>query len=321
MKINPIIIISRTDNIGDVVLTLPLAIYLKQQWPQSRIIFLARDYVAAVVIACPAVDQFMSWEQLKRSPHKQAVLALRGEKADIILHVAPNKIIAQLAKLADIPIRIGTNRRWYHWLTCNKLVNFTRKNSPLHEAQLNFKLLKPLKLKTDFLLDEIAQLQNITCATDVNEKIKKILDKKRFNLVIHALTNGNTHEWSMEHFVRLVQLLPQEKFNIIITGTAKEKTKLKPLLHAELHVQDAVGEFTLDEFINLLSQVNGIVVGSTGPLHIAAALGIHCLGLYPAEPGKSPKRWAPIGKQAQYLVAEDIQTITPEQVAAIVQTW
>jgi heptosyltransferase-3 len=311
MKINPIIIISRTDNIGDVVLTLPLASYLKQQWPQSRIIFLARDYASAAVKSCPAIDQFLSSDNLSALP-----------KADIILHVAPNKEIAQLAKQAGIPLRIGTNRRWYHWLTCNQLVNFTRKKSPLHESQLNFKLLKPLKLKTDFSLTEISALQNISRSTTISAKVENLLDQNRFNLVIHALTNGNTKEWPMDNFARLIQLLPLDKFNIIITGTAKEKPKLKLLLQNELHVQDAVGKLTLEEFINLLSQAQGIVVGSTGPLHVAAALGIHALGLYPAEKGKSPDRWGPIGKQARYLVANECMSeITPEHVAAIVLNW
>ena len=311
MKTNPTIIISRTDNLGDVVLTLPLAIYLKQRWPQSHIIFLARDYASAVVKACPAVDQFLSADNLLILP-----------KADIILHVAPNKKMAQLAKQAGIPIRIGTNRRWYHWLTCNRLVNVTRKNSLLHEAQLNFKLLKPLRLKTNFSLADIAALQPIQHSTKPSAKIRKFLDKNRFNLVIHALTNGNTKEWPMENFARLIQLLPLDKFNIIITGTAAEKLRLKLLLQTELHVQDTVGKLDLVEFVDLLSHVNGIVVGSTGPLHIAAALGIHCLGLYPAEKGKSPDRWGPIGQQAHYLVAAgSMSDITPEQVAAIVQTW
>lgn len=321
MKNNPTIIISRTDNIGDVVLTLPLATYLKQQWPQAKIIFLARDYVAAVVAACPAIDQFLSWDHLKKLSQKEAMLMLRILEADMIIHVAPNRKIAQLAKLADIPIRIGSNRRWYHWLNCNKLVNFSRKNSDLHEAQLNFKLLKPLKLPTTISLATIEKSQELTRAVQIMPNVSALLDTERFNLIIHPLTNGNTKEWPLENFTALTQQLPLEKFNIIITGTQGERSKLKELLSSVLHVQDAVGKLDLYEFINLLSHVDGIVVGSTGPLHVAASLGIHALGLFPAEKGKSPERWGPIGKHAEYLVAENMSDITPEQVASIVQTW
>ena len=47
MKFTPKhILICRTDNIGDVVLPLPLAGYLKQRFPDARIGFLCRAYAA-----------------------------------------------------------------------------------------------------------------------------------------------------------------------------------------------------------------------------------------------------------------------------------
>ena len=59
------IIISRTDNIGDVVLTLPLAALLKQYYPQCKVSFLARNYVKDLVLSCPAVDAFINWNEIK----------------------------------------------------------------------------------------------------------------------------------------------------------------------------------------------------------------------------------------------------------------
>jgi heptosyltransferase III len=323
MKTNPTIIISRTDNIGDVVLTLPLVSYLKQQWPKAKIIFLAREYVQAAVNQCAAVEQFLCWDDLDRLPTQDAITNLKNLHADIILHVAPQKKIAQLAKHAGIKIRIGTNRRWYHWFNCNRLVNFTRKNSSLHEAQLNFKLLKPLQLRTTFSLAEIQNLQVAARAMTSPSVISQFLDPNRFNLVIHALTNGNTQEWPPEYFAHLIQLLSRDKFNIIVTGTIKEKPKLQLLLQPELQVTDAVGKLNLAEFINLLSLVQGIVVGSTGPLHLAAALGIHALGLFPTEKGKSPERWGPIGPKAEYIMAttSSMRSITPETVAQRIYAW
>ena len=61
------IIISRTDAIGDVVLTLPLAVYLKQQKPGCEIIFLGRNYTKPIVELCPAVDIFISWDDISNN--------------------------------------------------------------------------------------------------------------------------------------------------------------------------------------------------------------------------------------------------------------
>jgi heptosyltransferase-3 len=56
---NPVIIISRTDSIGDVVLTLPMAGIIKQFLPQSNIIFLGRNYTKDVIALSEHVDEFV----------------------------------------------------------------------------------------------------------------------------------------------------------------------------------------------------------------------------------------------------------------------
>jgi ADP-heptose:LPS heptosyltransferase len=79
-----------------------------------------------------------------------------------------------------------------------------------------------------------------------------------------------------------------------------------------------------------------LVAGSTGPLHLAAALGRHALGLYPPIRPMHPGRWGPLGAHAGFMVfdkpnCEDCRTqpaactciraIEPRAVAARVLTW
>ena len=42
------ILISRTDKLGDLVLTLPLAAFLKKNFPQINISYLVRDYALPI---------------------------------------------------------------------------------------------------------------------------------------------------------------------------------------------------------------------------------------------------------------------------------
>lgn len=331
MTIPQHIIISRTDNIGDVVLTLPMAAIIKQRWPSCKVSFLARDYVADVINACPDVDAFISWDELQNLDHTQAISQLND--ADTIIHVYPQKAIAKLAKAAGIKQRIGTSRRLHHWLNCNKRVKFSRKDSSLHEAQLNLALLAPLGLPTMLSLPELTELTRLNKSPDVAPAVKPFLDADKFNCVLHALTNGNTKEWPLANFSALIDLLG-DKINIIITGTAKEASTLAPLLSKHPHVKNAVGQLTLTEFINLLSHANGVVVNSTGPLHIAAALGTQVLGLFPPEKGKDVGRWGPLGQHASAIEAmlcpacentrgncTCMENITPQQVEAHIETW
>ena len=160
------IIISRTDNLGDVILTLPMAGILKQELPGCYIIFLGKKYTEPIIDACEFVDEFADWNELSSIQHPaSSIIAFKALKADIILHVFPNKEIQKAAKKAKIPLRIGTSHRWYSWLYCNKLVHYSRKNSDLHESQLNLKLLEPLGIRRNFSLQEISTFFLIPIST------------------------------------------------------------------------------------------------------------------------------------------------------------
>ena len=60
------ILISRTDSIGDVVLTLPLCVWLKKQFPNVYIIFLGRTYTEPVISCLPEVDEIVDWTTIEK---------------------------------------------------------------------------------------------------------------------------------------------------------------------------------------------------------------------------------------------------------------
>ena len=64
------ILISRTDSIGDVVLTLPLAGYLKQNYPGVKLGFLGRNYTQPIVKLATGVDEFFSWDEVANADSK-----------------------------------------------------------------------------------------------------------------------------------------------------------------------------------------------------------------------------------------------------------
>ncbi|MDQ3395124.1 MAG: glycosyl transferase family 9, partial [Bacteroidota bacterium] len=107
------IIISRTDKIGDVILTLPLAGALKKEFPQVKISFLGNSYTKAVILNAAHVDSFYDWDEIKND----AVAKMKKIGADAIVHVFPKRPIASAAKKAGIKIRIGTSHRVFHWWT------------------------------------------------------------------------------------------------------------------------------------------------------------------------------------------------------------
>ena len=99
MKTPERIIISRTDSIGDVVLTLPLAGLLKSKFPQLHILFLAKNYTRDVVELSAAVDEFVSWDEISQLPSEaEKVEKFKNLQADTIIHVFPGKKLRHLQK-------------------------------------------------------------------------------------------------------------------------------------------------------------------------------------------------------------------------------
>lgn len=300
MKIPTNIIISRTDSIGDVVLSLPLAVILKQHFPDMVIGFMGTKYTRAIVETCSAIDVFIDIEDFLTKE-----ITLAGEKPQCILHVKPRSNLARRAKELKISSRIGTTNRLFHWLTCNNLVRLSRKKSPLHEAQLNLKLLKPFGIKVDYSLQEIADLGAMPNIPNLPKQFADLLEPNKFKLILHPKSRGSAREWDLAYYEALVDSLDTNKFQIFISGTATEKQELQPLLDAIGNkVTDVSGLMNLSEFIALIEACDGLIACSTGPLHIAATLQRHALGIYPPMQPLHPARWQPIGKNAQIFVLD-----------------
>lgn len=322
------IIISRVDSLGDVVLTLPMGGVLKQILPDCRIIFLGSHYTEPLIRASKYIDKFVAWDAIKGLSPAQQVEAFRSLNADMIIHVFPRSGIARLATKAKIPVRLGTSRRFYHWIHCNHRVRLARRGSDVHESQLNLKLLTPLGAKETYDLSEVHQYYGLENIKPLAAEAAKLLSKRRFNLVLHPKSKGSAREWGLENFSGLIRMLPKEKYKLFITGTGEDGKLMQEFL--SVHQQDVIdmtGKIDLEGLMGFLNGVNGIVAASTGPLHIASALGKYALGLYAPMRPIHPGRWAPVGVNAHFLVKDKvcddckndlechcIKSITPEEV-------
>lgn len=350
------ILISRTDSIGDVILTLPLAGLLRMRFPDARISFLGMPYTREIIESCRHIDSFVDWQTIKEQPEADSLRQFKELKADIILHVFPRKEIARLALKAGIPKRLGTTGRLYNWLYCNMLVPISRRNSDLHEAILNLKLTEKIHgftvlekvvgnkpdLKTSRFSDKLAiqkshkkrSINDLPKSKDPFDKIsidsipalfgfsakpskditfEGLIRPEDLNVILHPRSKGSAREWGLSNYAQLARQLSSEnnnakeqKVRIFITGTRAEGDMLRKEGFFDMagDVMDVTGKFSLAEFIQFIHCSDALIAGSTGPLHIAAALGKIALGLFPPIKPMHPGRWAPLGERAGFIVAD-----------------
>lgn len=301
---NKTLLISRTDSIGDVVLTIPLCLWIKKQFPTCKLIFLGNSYTQPVLGCFPAIDKVLRWKEIENQPITERERIVRAEKIDVALHVFPKKEIARLLKKAKIPTRIGTSHRLFHLTTCNLRLNFTRKKSEFHESQLNFELVKP------FGLNELPALNEISSWMESSFSTEKLLVLNNFEnwqnaIILHPKSQGSALEWPIEKYIELAQKLLDKGEKVVFSGTENEGKLFRHLIPQHEHCFDATGKMTLDEFIAFIAKSKALVACSTGPLHIAGIAGIQALGLFSSRRPIHPGRWKPLGSKAQALVFDE----------------
>ncbi|WP_448702186.1 glycosyltransferase family 9 protein [Mucilaginibacter sp. AW1-3] len=319
-------LINRIDNIGDVILTLPVCIYLKLLYPDIKITILARSYTRPIIDACPAIDYFVDYEELERLPEKDQIANIRERHIDVFLQTFNKTSIVKLAKQAGIPIRIGNTSKNSHFIYCNKLIRLSRGNSHLHEAQQMFLFLQPLGLTHIPSIGTLAGYYKdfYKPQTVLTSELLANLRSDKFNLIVHTMSNGHGREWEMDKYAQLINRLPQDKYNVIITGSAKEAEVLnKWVKQLPAGVINLSGKMTLDELMSFIHKADGLLASGTGPLHMAAVSGIHTLGLFPVSKSINALRWAPLGKKAEHIESDgdDLSSISVDMVLNAISSW
>ncbi len=290
------LLIVRTDRIGDVVLSLPLASIIKKHLPECKITFLVRNYTRALVENHPYIDEVIILEEKgKKITVRQNVANIAFYNFDSAVIVYPTFVTSLIIYLSKIKNRIGTGYRWYSFLFNQKIYEH-RKYAERHELEYNVNLL------SKFGIDESVNYANIEfdLAPDQSseQKIEAILRRSEINteepiIIIHPGSSGSSVDLPQQKFRSLVEKISQDLTeNIILTGSDREKylcenLKLRP------GILNLAGKLDLPGMIALIKKCSIFIANSTGPIHIAAALGKYTIGFYPRIAACSADRWGP----------------------------
>lgn len=288
------ILIVRTDRIGDVVLSLPLAAIIKKHFPECKVSFLLREYTKPLAVNNPNIDEIITIKEVEGKPSVRENVKLLKNRFDVCIVAYPTYPIALILFLSNIRTRIGTGYRWYSFLF-NKKNYEHRKYGKYHELEYNVHLLQQLGI--DEKVTEENVLYGITSSIENEERVKKDLNELGINfskqiVIVHPGSGGSAVDLPISKMKEIIKNLSDKEVEILITGTTAEK-ELCQLLVVNKSVINLAGKYNLSELIALINQCNVMIANSTGPIHIAAALGKNVIGFYPKFTAASAKRWGP----------------------------
>lgn len=301
------IIVSRTDKIGDLILSIPSFFMIKKMYPHAELVVLVRKYNYEIVKNLPYVDRILKIDDFTQGELLEKISYF---KADMFIALYNDKFVSQLAKASKAPIKIGPLSKLCSFFTFNKGVWQKRSKSIKNEAEYNLDLIKKADIKR---YDEVFEINTRLYIGEENKKAAdtffstyNIVDR---TLVVNPFIGGSAKNIKDEEYASLIRRFRDDnpdKTVIIVCHISEEErgNKLVEDIGREKVYLYANGGDLLN--IAAIIQRGSVYLGaSTGPTHIAGALQKRVVGIYPAKATQSTTRWGIFGNdKVKYLVPD-----------------
>ena len=296
MNSNSRILIVRPDRIGDVVLSTPLPREIKKAYSQSYIAVLLRKYTEAVYLNNPNIDEIIIYDE-SESP-VSLIGRIRNYQFDYSLTLIPTEKLNWVLFFAGIRTRIGVGHKFYQFLSNVKSV-YRNKYVPLrHEADYCLDELRKLGIETHDLDSEIhlGRKEQI----EATEMKNKLCPNGEMLIGINSTSGNSAPNMPLTEYVDLANKLNKiAKVKIAVTDLSVPR-ELKNLDNVIFSNEGN----TLRQSIINFSTLDLLISSSTGPMHIAAGLGVPTLSLFCPLPACSPELWSPTGNNAEIILPE-----------------
>lgn len=301
------IIISRTDKIGDLVLSIPSFFMLRKMFPDSEINILVRKYNYEIVKNLPYIDRVIKMEDYTQ---KELLEKIEYFKADMFIALYNDEFILKLAKASKAKYRIGPYSKMFSFFTFNRGVFQKRSWSKKNEAEYNLDLVKKIDSK---LFNQRYELNSEICLKESNREIaKKFIEEEGIKgklLVVNPFMGGSAKNISDEQYASLLKKLIFRETNLSVILTVHISDEERALELSKMIGSKKVHIFANGgELLNTAAIIERATVyfgGSTGPTHIAGSLKRPIVAIYPAKKTQSPTRWGVFNwKDVSYLVVD-----------------
>lgn len=309
--------ILKLSSLGDVVHALPVASALRRHLPGAHLAWVVEAREAALLIEHPDLDQVISvdtraWRRRLRTPAgawevrrelAQLIRRLRSSRFDVALDLQGLLKTGLLAISTGAPRRIGFARSHLKEPLSAFFTNCRVAPPPaaVHVVEQYLALLEPLGVS------ERRPIFHLPLRPDAAHRIDAFLAEQgvtpRDRLVALNLGAGRpAKRWPVAHWKRLAEGLTSEGFRLLLLWGPGEKEFALSAARELEPVPLLVPPTTLYELAALLRRTALVVASDTGPLHLAAALGTPCIGLYGPT---SSERNGPYGSRCRALRSPD----------------
>jgi lipopolysaccharide heptosyltransferase II len=283
----------RLDAIGDVLMTTPALRALSEACPGRRLTLLTSPAGAAAAALVPELDESIAYEApwVKASTERGAeadqrmIERLRRGRYDaaVIFTVYSQSPLpaALLCHLAGVPLRLAHCRENPYQLLTDRVAESEPEGEVRHEVRRQLDLVAAIGAKAS---DERLSLAVPAAA---RERVRGILaaeglEGERSWVLVHPGATAPSRRYPPESYAAAAGCLVRDHgCRVVFSGDASEAPIVESIRHAMGAPSSSLaGRLDLPGLVALVAEAPLLVVGNTGPVHVAAATGTPVVDLY-----------------------------------------
>lgn len=290
------LLIVRNDRLGDVILTVPAVVALRGAYPDAWVGLMVHPSVAPLAARVAGVDEVVP-DPGDLAGAERRIAAFRP---DLVVCVSRGARIPWAARKAGVPYRIGSGYRLYSGLF-DRRVEERRRGAGLHEVELSLSFAHragapqgeaafPIRVPHD----AVESTRNWLALHGIDGPF----------VVLHPGTGGSCPSWPVGHHIQMATLLEGQGRRVVFSIGPGEHHVAAALDDEHPRIRRLPRfEGGLLALAALTSVATVVVASSTGPVHLAAALGTPTLAFHAPWATCGAARWGPYAANGWALVA------------------
>jgi heptosyltransferase-2 len=278
VEIGKKILIIQTAFIGDVILTTPLIVALKDEFPGAKIDFLTTPKSKDLLDANPKINNLIIFDKRGKDQGLKGLIRV-GQ----ILHenhydlcITPHRSLrsAFLAWKTKAKIRVGFNTSAWK-KAFSHIVTYKPDH---HEIERNLSLLSAIGIERQKSLPVLHYNQEDKRIVDALLTKQNLRDKTLF-----AVAPGSvwpTKRWPEAYFSEFCESVTNKGYHVVLLGGPEDLDLCNRIAGKSKKIFTTTGTFNLRETFYLLNQCTGILSNDSAPLHLGLAANIRVFAIF-----------------------------------------
>lgn len=269
------ILFIRIDRIGDIIMSLPTIEAFRNIYPAAKISVMVKKENAPLLENVPFIDSVMPYEGFLRS-----IASIRGKKFDVVVDLLMDYTLltALLTYFSGAGVRIGFDialrGRLFSIAVKPDKGEKNMAENILDLAREAARFAGKERMKIPPARPELI-LKNGDGEIAISLLAESGAKKDGILIGIHPGAKFPSQRWGAEKFAELAErMIARERVGVVILGGRDDKCELRRMVRCMKTRVPVISDVPLDMLAALISRLDLLVCNNSGPLHIAAALGI-----------------------------------------------